>query len=188
MARIRRCREYFGPEGGVTLSGGEALCQPAFVYELFSLCHEEGIHTCLDTSGCVWNQEVERALSATDLVLLDIKMTREEDYRRYTGGSLSDAISFLARLQERGIPTWIRQVIIRDVNDDEENLLRLNELIAPFSCVEKVELLPFHKLCLEKYQALGIPFPFADREPPEPALLDRLRGMIRLTGEGAAKK
>lgn len=97
-----RCREYFGPEGGVTLSGGEALCQPAFVYELFSLCHEEGIHTCLDTSGCVWNQEVERALSATDLVLLDIKMTREEDYRRYTGGSLSDAISFLARLQERG--------------------------------------------------------------------------------------
>lgn len=107
--KIRRYRAYFGEEGGVTVSGGEALMQPEFVTELFRLCHADGINTCLDTSGCVWNDQVEALLEETDTVLLDIKMTSEEDYARYIGGSLKQTMKFLSELHRRGIPTWVRQ-------------------------------------------------------------------------------
>lgn len=83
--KIRRYKTYFGETGGVTVSGGEALMQPEFVTELFRLCHADGINTCLDTSGCVLDERVMALLDETDTVLLDIKMTTEEDYREYTG-------------------------------------------------------------------------------------------------------
>ena len=94
-----------------------------------------------------------------DLILLDIKMTSEEDYIRYTGGSLAHTMAFLKKAETRGIPVWIRQVIVPAINDSEENIDRLASLLSPFSCVERVELLPFRTLCVEKYRSLGIPFP-----------------------------
>ena len=129
--KIRRYKTYFGETGGVTVSGGEALMQPEFVTELFWLCHADGINTCLDTSGCVLDERVMALLDETDTVLLDIKMTTEEDYREYTGGSLRQTMDFLRELHRRKIPTWIRQVIVEGFNDTEENVARLNELIAP---------------------------------------------------------
>lgn len=130
--KIRRYKTYFGETGGVTVSGGEALMQPEFVTELFRLCHADGINTCLDTSGCVLDERVMALLDETDTVLLDIKMTTEEDYREYTGGSLRQTMDFLRELHRRKIPTWIRQVIVEGFNDTEENVARLNELIAPY--------------------------------------------------------
>ena len=168
LEKILRCRDYFGKEGGVTLSGGEPLLQAAFARELFSLCKEAGIHTCLDTSGCVWNWEVASLLEVTDLVLLDIKYTNAEDYRRYVGCEMSQVEAFLSYLQEQGIAVWLRHVLIPGYNDDEESLSRLTALRDAHSCVRRVELLPFRKLCLEKYREMAIPFALEDT-PEMPA-------------------
>ncbi|WP_343209645.1 pyruvate formate-lyase-activating protein [Anaerolentibacter hominis] len=160
LSKILRYRSYFGREGGVTVSGGEALLQAEFVTELFTLCREAGIHTALDTSGYTWKQSFPRLLSVTDLCLLDMKMTTEADYRNFTGASLNSVLFFLEQLDKRNIPTWIRQVIVPELNDNKENIQKLAELIRPYACIEKAELLPFRKLCKSKYDALKIPFPF----------------------------
>ncbi len=164
FAKIKRFRPYFGPEGGVTVSGGEALLQPDFVRELFALCKNESIHTALDTSGCLWNEQVESLLDVTDLALLDIKMTTDADYREYVGCSLEKPMFFLSKLEEKGIPAWIRHVVVPGLTDAPENIRRLRDLLKGFSCIRKVEFLPFHKICVPKYEKMGIPFPF-DRFP-----------------------
>ncbi len=164
FAKIKRFRPYFGPEGGVTVSGGEALLHPDFVRELFALCKNESIHTALDTSGCLWNEQVESLLDVTDLALLDIKMTTDADYREYVGCSLEKPLFFLSKLEEKGIPAWIRHVVVPGLTDAPENIRRLRDLLKGYSYIQKVEFLPFHKICVPKYEKMGIPFPF-DRFP-----------------------
>ncbi len=156
--KISRLYPYI-KNGGVTFSGGEPCVQAGFLCEVAKLLKQKGLHIALDTSGAVYNDDVERLLSFVDLVLLDVKMTTEEDYRKYIGGSLVDTLCFLDRLDKKGIPVWIRHVVVPDINDSEENIEKLCELVNPFACVEKIELLPFRTLCLEKYKTLGIPFP-----------------------------
>ena len=164
FAKIKRFRPYFGPEGGVTVSGGEALLHPDFVRELFVFCLNESIHTALDTSGCLWNEQVESLLDVTDLALLDIKMTTDADYREYVGCSLEKPLFFLSKLEEKGIPAWIRHVVVPGLTDAPENIRRLRDLLKGYSYIQKVEFLPFHKICVPKYEKMGIPFPF-DRFP-----------------------
>ena len=164
--RAARYREYFGNDGGITLSGGEPLLQAESAYELFSLCHEAGIHTCLDTSGAVMNDAVRRLLTVTDRVLLDIKYTDDAAYRENVGCSINLVMEFLNLLETMKIPTTLRQVIIPALNDTGENILALKRLRDDYACVDSVELLPFRTLCQTKYDALSIPFPL--RETPEP--------------------
>lgn len=104
VAKATRYRTYFGAHGGITLSGGEPLLQAAFVQEVFSLCREEEIHTCLDTSGYLLTPEVRAVLEVTDRVLLDVKYTTDEDYRRYVGTSLFRVKEFLAYLDTCEFP------------------------------------------------------------------------------------
>ena len=179
LRQIRRCRPYFGAKGGVTLSGGEVLMQPEFAAELLRLCKEEKLHTVLDTSGYRLDAAVERVLDQTDLVLLDLKMTTAGEYLRYTGCPIENPLAFLNRLEERGIPVWIRQVIVPGINDTPENIERLNGLLVGKHCVEKVELLPFHKICAVKYRQLGIPFPFEKYPAADPAIVARLQELAR---------
>lgn len=159
VRRAARYKEYFGKTGGITLSGGEPLLQAEKAYELFSLCREAGINTCLDTSGCVMNEDVKRLLSVTDRVLLDVKYTNDADYRNHVGCSLTPVLEFLGFLNERKIPTTLRQVIIPTLNDREENIRSLAGIRDAHPCVDSVELLAFRKLCRTKYEALNIPFP-----------------------------
>ncbi len=167
VRRATRYKEYFGAQGGITVSGGEPLLQAAQVYELFTLCREAGIHTCLDTSGCVMNADVEQLLQVTDRVLLDIKYTNDMDYREHVGCTLASVLEFLAELNERNIPTTLRQVIIPTLNDSAENIAALKKIRDAHPCVDRVELLPFRKLCQSKYDTLAIPFPLA--HIPEPS-------------------
>ena len=178
LRQILRCRGYFGDKGGVTLSGGEVLMQPEFAAELLGLCRAEGIHTAIDTSGCRLDAAAEKVLDQTDLVLLDLKMTTDEEYRRHTGCSLAKPLAFLERLEERGIPAWVRQVIVPGVNDTAENIRRLNGLLAGKRCVERVELLPFHKVCAVKYREMGIPFPFDGYPAADPGKVAELQAMV----------
>ncbi len=159
-------KEYFGQDGGVTVSGGEPLLQAEFVSKLFGLCHSEGINTCLDTSGCILTPEVKALLTHTDRVLLDIKYTSDADYRAYVGCGMDTPMKFLDYLAKKGIPTTLRQVIIPTINDTEAQVLELGRIAKAHPNVDKVELLPFRKLCQVKYDNLGIPFPFS--HIPEP--------------------
>ena len=178
MEKVRRYRDYFGRQGGITLSGGEPLCQAAFAYELFSLCRKEGVHTCLDTSGCLWNEDVARLLSVTDYAMLDVKYTREQDYLDHVGCPLSTVLRFLGELDQRKIPTRLRQVVIPGKNDGEENILALRAVKEKHGCVREIELLPFRTLCLEKYEQMGIPFPFAHIPEPTPEHMAALRARL----------
>lgn len=146
-------------DGGVTFSGGEPCLQPEFLCEVAERLRGRGLHIALDTCGEVYNSAVERLLEVTDLVLLDVKMTTAEQYVRHTGGSLDRVKAFLDRLEQLGKDTWIRHVVVPGINDTEEDAERLAGLLKGYRCIKKVELLPFRTLCLEKYAALGIPFP-----------------------------
>ena len=178
LEKVTRCREYFGTEGGITLSGGEPILQADFARELFALCKNEGINTCLDTSGSIMNDSVKALLAVTDRVLLDIKYTTEEKYLRYAGCHLAPVLSFLDYLEEKKIKTTLRQVIIPTLNDDEDNIIRLREIAASHSTVDKVELLPFKKICQVKYDSLGIPFPLGHLPTPTKETMDKLNRII----------
>lgn len=180
VARALRCREYFGKEGGITLSGGEPLLQADFAREIFELCHAEGINTCLDTSGSLMNEGVARLLDVTDRVLLDIKYSSDELYRCHVGCSLDAVLEFLGVLDKKKIPTTLRQVIIPTLNDSEENMLALKKIAQAHACVDRVELLPFKKICQVKYDKMGLNFPFADIPTPSREQMQTLKEFLHL--------
>ena len=175
-----RYREYFGSEGGTTLSGGEPLLQAEFAREVFSLCHESGINTCLDTSGSVINDSVVALLDECDRVLLDYKYVTDELYRENVGCSIEAVKEFLELLQKKSIPTTLRQVIIPTKNDTLENVRTLGEVAKSHPCVDKIELLPFRKICQVKYDNLGIEFPFAHIPEPTKESMETLKKEILL--------
>ena len=177
--KAEKYRTYLGEKGGVTVSGGEPLLQAEFVSEFFRACHEKGIHTCLDTSGCILNDVVKELLSHTDRVLLDMKYTNEEAYRKYVGCSMEGPLAFLDYLNEVGIPTTLRQVIIPSLNDTAENITALSKISEKHPCVDKIELLPFRKICMTKYDKMGIPFPFADMETPTKEKMEYLESILK---------
>lgn len=173
-----RYKEYFGTEGGITVSGGEPLCQPEFVRELFEFCHAEGINTCIDTSGCILNDSIKELLKVTDRVLLDIKYTDNELYKNHVGCELESVIEFLEYLDSQNIPVTLRQVIIPSLNDNDDNILKLKEIKEKYSCIDKTELLALKKICQVKYDKMGLDFPFADIPSPDKETMARLEKLI----------
>lgn len=179
VQKALRYREYFGDEGGITLSGGEPLLQAAFAREVFRLCHQQGLNTCLDTSGCLLNDEVRALLQETDRVLLDYKYTDDAAYRENVGCGLAPVQAFLALLNERQLPTTLRQVIIPTLNDTAEQVLRLKSVAEAHACVDKIELLPFRKLCQTKYDAMALPFPLAHLPEPSHEAMESLNTLLK---------
>ena len=173
-----RYKDYFGKSGGITVSGGEPLLQADFVKELFILCHQKGIHTCLDTAGSLLNDAARELLLHTDYVLLDIKFTEDALYKQYTGCSMETPLAFLRTLDEMGIPTTVRQVIVPGLTDTPKNIKELSSLVNAYGCIKKTELLPFKKLCSFKYDAIGIPFPFAAYDTPSGDTMQRLEKLL----------
>ena len=169
----------FIKKGGITFSGGEPLLQAEFVTEVASILKKAGLHVAIDTCGSPVTPATERLLEVADLFLLDIKMTTEEDYQRYTGGSLQATMAFFDRLEEMQKDVWIRHVVVPGINDTEEDIERLAALISGYKCIKKVELLPFRNLCLEKYRALSIPFQLEDTPPMNVEETERLERMLR---------
>ena len=174
VEKILRCRPYFGTEGGVTVSGGEPLLQAEFVTQLFARLKQEGVHTALDTSGAGDLGKAPALLEVTDLVLLDLKFPTEEGYRQHCRGSLGQTEAFAALVAEKQVPLWVRHVVAPGLNDTLEDMAAVKSWAQRQPTLEKIEWLPFHNLCLEKYQQLGIPFPLANTPPMDREKLDRL--------------
>lgn len=177
--KIKRYKNYFGTSGGVTISGGEPLLQAEFFTETFKILKADNIHTCLDTSGYILNDNVKKLLSCTDLVLLDVKYTNEELYEKHVGTSYKNVLQFLEYLNQNNIKTILRQVVIKGLNDSTENAIALKKLKEKYPAVIKIELLPFKKLCTVKYENLNIKFPFIDKEVPDLETLKKLELLIK---------
>ncbi|MBK3624554.1 pyruvate formate lyase-activating protein [Streptomyces sp. MBT49] len=161
--------------GGVTVTGGEALLQPAFTGALLRRCKEAGLHTAIDTSGFLGARATDELLADTDLVLLDIKSFDIATYRSLTGGDLAPTLAFATRLDRLGVPMWIRYVVVPGWTDDLAAVDGLAEFVSGLEAVDRVDVLPFHKLGAAKYEALGIPFPLKDAPAPDPTLTERVR-------------
>ena len=178
VSKVERFKTYFGKDGGITLSGGEPVGQAELSPEIFKECKKRGINTCLDTSGSILDDRVKELLSQTDRVLLDIKYPTDELYKKYVGCSIEAPLSFLKYLNGQGIPTTLRQVIIPTLNDTEKNIEFLKDIIKKHPCIDKVELLPFKKICKSKYDNLGKTFPFEHLPTPTPEQMEKLNKML----------
>lgn len=160
--------------GGVTASGGEPLLQSEFVTSFFAACQEWDLNTALDTSGHLGIRADADLLAVTDLVLLDIKSWDPKTYRRLTGEEVEPTLRFAERLAAVGQKMWIRFVLVPGVTDDPANVEGIAKFVATLGpAVERVEILPFHRLGQHKYDALRLPFPLAETEPPDDALIAR---------------
>lgn len=180
--KVLRFKPYI-KNGGVTFSGGEPLVQAKFFSELADIFKSEGLHIALDTSGNVTGKDADELTEKIDLALLDIKFTTEEAYRKNAGGSLEKTLTYLEKLHMLGKRAWIRQVIVKGLTDGEDNVKALATLIGPHAeIIDRVELLPFRKLCLEKYERLKIPFPLAGTEETDPSTVARLSNVLRASG------
>lgn len=158
---IRNKPYYKRNNGGVTFSGGEPLLQSDFIIEVSKLLKKENIHIALDTSG-VGNGNYEEILKYIDLVLLDIKEVTPEGYKELTGYKMDESINFINALNKSGVKVWIRQVIVPGIMDNEEYLNKLIEILKKIKNIERIDFLPFHKMAIEKYERLGIDYPYKD--------------------------
>lgn len=167
-----RYKPYWKNEGGITVSGGEALLQMDFVIELFKLCKAEGVHTTIDTAGNPFTFEepffskFKELMELTDLFMLDIKQINDEKHKELTGFSNNNILELARYLSDNGKSMWIRQVLVPGITSDEEDLKKTREFIDTLKTVEKVEVLPYHKLGIPEWERLGIPYRLTGVEPP----------------------
>jgi len=161
----KRYKPYYKQNGGVTFSGGEALMQGEFVYEAMKALKAEGIHIALDTSGIGQTYYYKQILQQTDLLILDIKHVEKEAFRDITGVSMKWTRSFMDAVSEFAGRIWIRHVMMPGVTDDFKSMDNLYNYIAIWSeKIEKIEILPYHKLGVDKYYQLGMPYLLEDTE------------------------
>ena len=177
--RIMRMKPYFKNKGGVTFSGGEPMVQAHDLIPLFHRLKSENVHIAIDTSGIIWNEDVKEAVELADLVILDYKHTDLKAFQELTGGMLTKTQMFLKNIIQMSKPYWIRQVIIPGISDNEKQVMQLNRLT--FSNLrEKIELLPFHKMGMHKWEKLGKICPLKDTPEMDIEYLNVLMKKIQL--------
>lgn len=167
-----RYRNYWKKNGGITVSGGEALLQIDFVIELFKLAKEKGVHTTLDTSGNPFTREepffskFNELMKVTDLFMLDIKQIDDEKHKKLTGWTNSNILDLAQYLSDNGKAMWIRHVLVPGITTDDADLEKLRDFVGSLKKVERFEILPYHTLGVFKWENLGIPYELGDVMPP----------------------
>ncbi|KAF5042542.1 Pyruvate formate-lyase 1-activating enzyme [anaerobic digester metagenome] len=183
---LKRYRPYYGATGGVTCSGGEPLLQAEFLAELFRACKRESISTCLDTAGC-GNGDYGALLEYTDLVILDAKHYRPDDYTALTGGDIAVPNAFLQAVVQSGTPLWIRHVVVPGLTDSPAHIRGLGQYLAGIPNLQKVELLTYHTLGVHKYAQMGLRYPLQDTpamDKDETQELQKMLSEIIVTEKG----
>ena len=185
VARALRYRNYFGENGGVTVSGGEPLLQIEFITELFTKLKAKGIHTCIDTSGITFTPESaesvekhKKLLAVTDLVLLDIKHIDDDACKVLTGQGNARTLAFAKFLSDEGKRVWIRQVLVPGITDGEETLEKTRAFIDTLATVKKVEVLPYHTLGVVKYEKLGMDYSLKHLEAPKKERVQHAKAIL----------
>ena len=171
-------KPFFGKRGGVTFSGGEPTVQAAALVPLVERLKAAGIHVCLDSNGAVWNADVERLLSLTDLVLLDVKQFNPERHRRLTGRDNTQTLRTAQWLEQHGRPFWLRYVLVPGWSDDEADIRALGKHFKSYTQLQRVEILPYHTLGVHKYEAMGWEYPLRGVKENTPAQLDRAKALF----------
>ena len=184
LARIARYRGVFrATGGGVTISGGEPLMQPAFVRRLVRGAAAMDVPVALDTSGFLGGHATDEMLDDVSLVLLDVKSGLPETYLRVTGRELQPTLDFGRRLAARGNRMWIRFVLVPGLTDAPENVAAVADYVASLGeAVERVEVLPFHQMGRDKWAELGMRYELDDTEPPTPEATEAVRDVFRARG------
>lgn len=174
-----RFKSYFGEKGGVTVSGGEPLAQAEFVAKLFEELHKNGINTALDTAGYPVNESIKNVLKHTDTVLCDIKFSSDEEYKTHIGTSLETTLKFIDECNNYNTDIIIRHVVVPGMTDSVENIKQIAALAKRAKSLQKIELLPFKKLCIEKYDRLGLDFPLKSTPECDQKTIEQLTEIVR---------
>ena len=184
LKKAMRYKNYWKNNGGITVSGGEALLQIDFLIELFKLAKENNVHTTLDTSGNPFTREepffgkFNELMKYTDLYMLDIKHIDNEEHKKLTGQPNENILDMAKYLSENGKAMWIRHVLVPGYTDSEEQLTRLKEFIDSLDTVDRVEILPYHTLGVFKWKELGIPYELEDVNPPTKEEVERAKRIL----------
>ncbi len=184
LKKAMRYKNYWKNNGGITVSGGEALLQIDFLIELFKLAKENNVHTTLDTSGNPFTREepffgkFNELMKYTDLYMLDIKHIDNEEHKKLTGQPNENILDMAKYLSEKGKAMWIRHVLVPGYTDSEEQLTRLKEFIDSLDTVDRVEILPYHTLGVFKWKELGIPYELEDVNPPTKEEVERAKRIL----------
>lgn len=163
---------YAASNGGVTLSGGECLCQIDFCVELLKQLKAQGIHTAVDTCGFIPRTYLDRVIPFTDLFLYDIKAIDEDAHIRCTGQSNHLILENFQYLKAQGATIEVRYPYVPDWNDDQA------EKIAAFVGDTPITVLPYHNYAGSKYEALGITNTLPSRLP-DPDDQNRIREIMK---------
>ena len=163
----------FYKNGGITASGGEPMYQIEFLTELFKKFHDNGVHTCLDTSGIMFNDtdadkksKIDTLMAYIDLVMLDIKHIDRDKHKELTGHYNDNVLSFAKYLSDNEKKIWVRFVCVPGVTDDDEDLVRYGKFLGKLNTLEALDVLPYHTMGIKKYEGLGIPYRLEGIEPP----------------------
>jgi pyruvate formate lyase activating enzyme len=183
LAVVERDRPYYRRSGGgLTLSGGEALCQPAFAETLLRAAKTAGLSTALETTAAVPWPVLEKILPWLDHCLLDIKHMDAAKHETFTGrpnGLILENAAKLARAAPGGLT--LRVPVVPGFNDTEEEIGHIAAFAKGLgrdgAMVRALHLLPYHRLGSGKYAALGRPYPMGDLPPPSPARMARLQAL-----------
>lgn len=178
-------KKAFYKNGGITCTGGEPMMQMEFLTELFERCHEEGIHTCLDTSGIMFQEnedylkKVDRLLKVTDLIMLDIKHINPKEHLKLTSQKNDRILKFAKYVDNKGVQLWIRHVVVPGITQNDEYLFQLGEFIGELKNVKALDVLPYHTMGISKYENLGMDYPLKGVRPLEKEEAIAAREMIK---------
>lgn len=185
VADLKSYLPFIEPSGGgITVSGGEPLLQIPFLLELFKECKKLGIHTTIDSSGgCfstapLFQEQLKELLEYTDLLLVDLKHIDRKKHLKLTGMANDHILEFARFLSERKKPVWIRHVLVPGVTDNLDDLEKLGKFIGELNNIEKIEVLPYHKLGVYKWEALGLEYPLKNIEPPSDQMVETAYGLL----------
>ena len=186
IAEFNKNRSFYS-NGGITVSGGEPLLQIDFLLELFELAKKDGIHTAIDTSGITFSgadnsyrAKLDKLMEYTDLVMLDIKHINEDKHRALTSHGNANILAFAKYLEEKGIPIWVRHVLVEGYTDDENDLFALGKFIGGLKNLKALDVLPYHTMGVAKYKELGISYALDGIKPTSTEKAKRAREIIIL--------
>lgn len=187
LQKALRYKNYWGTDGGITVSGGEPLMQMDFLIDFFELAKNHNVHTCIDTSGVNFVRDepylskFKRLMNSTDLLLVDLKIIDPEQHKKITGHGIEHNMDMFHYLDEIHKPIWIRHVLVPGYSDNDEFLYCTKEFISHLGNVEKVEVLPYHSLALAKYQQMGLDYALKDTKSPSPERIANAKRILEFS-------